>query len=164
MAGLLTCGSTLSRSFPGKCPVDDLGSLAAYSCGGSHGIGHGAAPYSLLSRPQKAVGNHRGRQNMKHLDSTRARSRTLLLSDGSVSRGKRASWHKKRGFWGGGSERRSAGEKACQAQVITAHCLDFMYMEKWWATLESNQACVSARELQSPATPCGLSPTVRRCT
>ena len=30
---------------------------------------------------------------------------------------------------------------------------------KWWATLESNQACVSARELQSPATPCGLSPT-----
>lgn len=24
---------------------------------------------------------------------------------------------------------------------------------KWWATLESNQACVSARELQSPATP-----------
>ena len=29
----------------------------------------------------------------------------------------------------------------------------------WWATLESNQACVSARELQSPATPCGLSPT-----
>ena len=32
----------------------------------------------------------------------------------------------------------------------------------WWATLESNQACVSARELQSPATPCGLSPTVMR--
>ena len=31
--------------------------------------------------------------------------------------------------------------------------------KKWWATLESNQACVSARELQSPATPCGLSPT-----
>ncbi len=31
---------------------------------------------------------------------------------------------------------------------------------EWWATLESNQACVSARELQSPATPCGLSPTV----
>ena len=31
--------------------------------------------------------------------------------------------------------------------------------EWWWATLESNQACVSARELQSPATPCGLSPT-----
>jgi|GEM_PF-6003187 len=30
--------------------------------------------------------------------------------------------------------------------------------EWWWATLESNQACVSARELQSPATPCGLSP------
>lgn len=29
---------------------------------------------------------------------------------------------------------------------------------EWWATLESNQACVSARELQSPATPCGLSP------
>ena len=25
--------------------------------------------------------------------------------------------------------------------------------------MESNQACVSARELQSPATPCGLSPT-----
>lgn len=33
--------------------------------------------------------------------------------------------------------------------------------ERWWATLESNQACVSARELQSPATPCGLSPTGR---
>ena len=33
---------------------------------------------------------------------------------------------------------------------------------KWWATLESNQACVSARELQSPATPCGLSPTAPR--
>ena len=32
--------------------------------------------------------------------------------------------------------------------------------EEWWATLESNQACVSARELQSPATPCGLSPTL----
>ena len=31
---------------------------------------------------------------------------------------------------------------------------------EWWATLESNQACVSARELQSPATPCGLSPTL----
>ena len=29
---------------------------------------------------------------------------------------------------------------------------------EWWATLESNQACVSAGELQSPATPCGLSP------
>lgn len=34
---------------------------------------------------------------------------------------------------------------------------------KWWATLESNQACVSARELQSPATPCGLSPTFTLC-
>ena len=33
------------------------------------------------------------------------------------------------------------------------------FLVKWWATLESNQACVSARELQSPATPCGLSPT-----
>ena len=35
----------------------------------------------------------------------------------------------------------------------------FLMKRKWWATLESNQACVSARELQSPATPCGLSPT-----
>jgi hypothetical protein len=36
---------------------------------------------------------------------------------------------------------------------------------EWWATLESNQACVSARELQSPATPCGLSPTAKvHCT
>ena len=36
---------------------------------------------------------------------------------------------------------------------------NFLMKGKWWATLESNQACVSARELQSPATPCGLSPT-----
>ena len=34
---------------------------------------------------------------------------------------------------------------------------------KWWATQESNLACVSARELQSPATPCGLSPTEAGC-
>ncbi len=40
-----------------------------------------------------------------------------------------------------------------------------MRCREWWATLESNQACVSARELQSPATPCGLSPTpLMHCT
>jgi len=37
--------------------------------------------------------------------------------------------------------------------------VDSFRKSEWWATLESNQACVSARELQSPATPCGLSPT-----
>ncbi len=30
--------------------------------------------------------------------------------------------------------------------------------EKWWATLESNQAWVSPAELQSAAAPCSTSP------
>ena len=42
-------------------------------------------------------------------------------------------------------------------QVAPEHS-DYWMMRKWWAPLESNQACVSARELQPPATPCGLSP------
>ena len=37
----------------------------------------------------------------------------------------------------------------------------FLMKRKWWATLESNPACVSAREFESPATPCGLPPTCR---
>ena len=41
-------------------------------------------------------------------------------------------------------------------------CESELIGREWWATLESNQACVSARELQSPATPCGLSPTAHR--
>ncbi len=56
MAGLLTCGSTLARSFPGPSSLGRTqwslsGSLTAYSCGGSHGFGQGRkrpAPYSLF--------------------------------------------------------------------------------------------------------------------
>ncbi len=36
--------------------------------------------------------------------------------------------------------------------------VNFDDLQKWWATLESNQAWVTPRELQSPATPCGLTP------
>ena len=39
MAGLLTCGSKPSPSFPSQSPVDLSGALSAHSCGGSHGFG-----------------------------------------------------------------------------------------------------------------------------
>jgi len=48
MAGLLTCGSLLARTFPDDIQWSNSGSLTAYSCGGSYGIdviAH-AAPYS----------------------------------------------------------------------------------------------------------------------
>src|SRR3546814_18620872 len=59
MAGLLACGWPLRPAFPVRCfrsgPVAYGASLAAYSCGGSHGIGavcktsNRALPCSLLT-------------------------------------------------------------------------------------------------------------------
>jgi len=53
MAGLLTCGSMLLRTFPGISQWHMSKPLTAYSCGGSRGIGLSPAPRSLFSRPRK---------------------------------------------------------------------------------------------------------------
>ena len=55
------------------------------------------------------------------------------------------------------------GDRSVATGVSLAWFRGHLRKRKWWATLESNQACVSARELQSPATPCGLSPTFTLC-
>jgi len=50
LAGLLTYGSSLGWAFPpvwGQWPMS--ASLAAYSCGGSCGLGSRAAPHSLFT-------------------------------------------------------------------------------------------------------------------
>lgn len=61
MAGLLTRGSKLSRSFPGFRPVADLGSLAAYSCGGSLGIDPASGSHRIPLYPERRISfrNHR---------------------------------------------------------------------------------------------------------
>lgn len=91
MAGLLTCGSSLSRSFPGFGPVVDLGSLAAYSCGGSHGIdppcGSHRIPFlpsrNKRSGPSRATKHETGRFSKQELLE---RIRPCLLRIGRQAR------------------------------------------------------------------------------
>ncbi|ADE87065.1 conserved hypothetical protein [Rhodobacter capsulatus SB 1003] len=50
MAGLLACGSSRPRTFPGAGPVAFPALLVAHSCGGSRGLARTGAPHSLFRR------------------------------------------------------------------------------------------------------------------
>lgn len=59
MVGFLACGSRLYPAFPAFQPVASRISLAAYSCGGSHGL----APKGLTMfpfHPDERPGLHQG--------------------------------------------------------------------------------------------------------
>ena len=59
LAGLLTCGSSLGRTFPGLPPQWHMPtSLAAYSCGGSRGFEVTPAPRSLFTASRPAEPKH----------------------------------------------------------------------------------------------------------
>jgi hypothetical protein len=58
-AGLLACGSPPVTAFPGRTPVALWHGLAAYSCGGSCGLGTtGSAPHSLFALARETVDVH----------------------------------------------------------------------------------------------------------
>ena len=61
----------LSRSFPGLAQWITSGSLAAYSCGGSRGIGpKGTAPRSFFSQRSLDRRHHKGRVLHRKLDES----------------------------------------------------------------------------------------------